>query len=249
MQVALFITCFNDVLFPDVGRAVVRLLERLGHEVVVPDGQTCCGQIHYNTGYRDACVPLVRRFTEVFDGADVIVTPSASCALMVRAHHATVAADPAARSDAGLRAAVGRVAPRVQELTSFLTDTLGVEDVGARFPHRVAYHPTCHSLRGLELGDRASRLLQAVDGLTLVDLERADECCGFGGTFAAKNPDTSVAMGRDKLAAVEASGAEVLTAADTSCLMHLGGLASRTRSPVRVLHLAEILATTTGGPA
>jgi L-lactate dehydrogenase complex protein LldE len=243
MRVALFITCFNDLLFPGVGRAVVGLLERLGHEVEFPEAQTCCGQIHFNTGYRDECVPLVRRFADAFAGYEVIVTPSASCAGMVRHSHATVAEHA---GDAGLAAAVAEVAPRVRELTEFLVDDLGLTDVGAAFPHSVALHPTCHSLRLLRVGDRPRRLLTAVDGLTLVDLPGADECCGFGGTFAVKNADTSVAMGMDKIAAIESTGAEVLTSADTSCLMHLGGLLSRRRSPVRVVHLAEILAGSTG---
>lgn len=241
MRVALFITCFNDLLFPDVGRAVVSLLTRLGQEVEFPEGQTCCGQIHFNSGYRDDCVPLVRRFATEFAGYDVIVTPSASCAAMVRHHHVTVA-DGA--GDARLSTAVGDVAPRVRELSEFLVDDLGVTDVGAVFPGTVAFHPTCHSLRLLHIGDRPRRLLEAVEGLRLVDLPGALECCGFGGTFAVKNADTSVAMGQDKIDAVLASGAEVLTSADTSCLMHLGGLLSRRRSPVRVMHVAEILATT-----
>ena len=240
MRVGLFITCFNDLLFPDVGRATVRLLRRLGHDVEFPDGQTCCGQMHFNTGYREACVPLVRRFSEVFAGFDAVVTPSASCAAMVRHHHATVASDAA---DDTLSEAVAGVAPRVRELSEFLVDDLGLTDVGARFEHSVAFHPTCHSLRLLRVGDRPQRLLGGVDGLTLVDLPGADQCCGFGGTFAVKNAETSIAMGSDKVDAIVASGAEVLASADTSCLMHLGGLLSRRGSQVRVMHLAEILAT------
>jgi L-lactate dehydrogenase complex protein LldE len=241
MRVALFITCFNDLLFPEVGRAVVELLGRLGHAVDFPSGQTCCGQMHFNSGYRAECIPMVRRFADVFASYDAVVTPSASCAAMVRHHHATVADEV---SEPALVDAVGEVAPRVHELTEFLVDVLGVTDVGAHFPHTVALHPTCHSLRLLRLGDRPSRLLRAVDGLTLVDLPNADECCGFGGTFAVKNAGTSVAMGIDKIAQVRGSGAEVLTAADTSCLMHIGGLLSRRGSPVRVMHLAQILART-----
>ena len=241
MKVALFITCFNDLLFPDVGKAVVDVLERLGHEVVFPEGQTCCGQIHYNTGYRDECVPLVRRFDRVFAGFDAIVTPSASCATMVRQHHATVATHS---GDSSLEASVADVSPRVYELSEFLVDVLGVTNVGAAFPHSVAFHPTCHSLRLLQIGDRPRRLLDAVAGIQLVDLPGATECCGFGGTFAVKNADTSVAMGEDKIRAVEGTGAEVLASADTSCLMHLGGLLSRQKSTIRVMHLAEILAST-----
>ena len=239
MRVALFVTCFNDLLFPEVGRAVVTLLRRLGHEVDFPAGQTCCGQLHFNAGYRDQALSLVRRFTRVFAGFDAVVTPSASCAAMVRTHQALLAREA---GDGALEAAVGEVAPRVRELSELLVDDLGLTDVGARFPHPVAFHPTCHSVRLLGIGDRPRRLLEAVDGLTLVDLPGADECCGFGGTFAVKNAGTSVAMGTDKVAAVRASGAAVLTSADTSCLMHLGGLLSRAHAPVRVMHLAEILA-------
>src|SRR6478736_1735520 len=241
MRVALFITCYNDLLFPEVGQAMVRLLRRLGHEVEFPAEQTCCGQMHFNSGYQDACIPLVERFVDAFDGYDVVVTPSGSCAAMVRHHHGVVA-DLA--PDSGLPARVSTVAPRVLELSEFLVDVLGVTDVGARFPHTVAFHPTCHSTRLLGVGDRPTRLLAAVDGLTLVDLPRSDACCGFGGTFAVKNADTSVAMGNDKVDDVLATGAEVLTAGDTSCLMHIGGLLSRRRSRVRVMHLAEILAST-----
>jgi L-lactate dehydrogenase complex protein LldE len=240
MRVALFITCFNDLLFPDVGRATVRLLRHLGHDVEFPEAQTCCGQMHFNTGYRGACVPLVRGFAAAFDGFDAVVTPSASCASMVRHNHATVAAES---GDPALASAVAAVTPRVRELSEFLVDDLGLTDVGARFPHAVAFHPTCHSLRLLRIGDRPQRLLGSVEGLRLVDLPGADQCCGFGGTFAVKNADTSVAMGTDKVDAILGTGAEVLASADTSCLMHLGGLLSRRGSPTRVMHLAEILAT------
>lgn len=245
MRIALFITCYNDMLFPEVGRATVRLLRRLGHDVEFPAEQTCCGQMHFNTGYQDACIPLVERFVEAFAGYDVVVTPSGSCAAMVRHHHPLVAELATEHGrDTGLSERVATVAPRVLELSEFLVDVLGVTDVGARFPHTVAFHPTCHSTRLLGVGDRPTRLLAAVEGLTLVDLPRSEACCGFGGTFAVKNADTSVAMGLDKVDDVLGSGAEVLTAGDTSCLMHVGGLLSRRRSPVRVMHLAEILAAT-----
>ncbi len=245
MRIALFIACYNDALFPEVGKATVALLRRLGHEVEFPTEQTCCGQMHFNSGYQDACIPLVQRFVDAFAGYDVVVTPSGSCASMVRRYHPLVA-ELAAESglDAGLAERVAAVSPRVLELTEFLVDELGVTDVGARFPHTVAFHPTCHSTRLLGVGDRPTRLLAAVDGLILVDMPRSDACCGFGGTFAFKNADTSVAMGLDKVDDVLGSGAEVVTASDTSCLMHIGGLLSRRGSPVRVMHLAEILATT-----
>jgi L-lactate dehydrogenase complex protein LldE len=230
MRVALFITCFNDTLFPEVGEATVAVLERLGVEVDFPAGQTCCGQMHFNSGYRAACVPLVRRFAGVFGGYEAVVTPSASCASMVRQYHRTV--DPDIE------------VPRVYELSEFLTDVLGVTGVGAYFPHTVALHRTCHSLRLLRVGDRPSRLLAAVDGLELVELSQPAECCGFGGTFSVKNPDTSVAMGNDKVLDVLGTGAQYLVSADTSCLMHIGGLLSRRGAPVRTVHLAQILAAT-----
>jgi L-lactate dehydrogenase complex protein LldE len=245
LRIALFITCYNDMLYPEVGQAIVRLLRRLGHEVEFPAEQTCCGQMHFNSGYQDACIPLVQRFVGAFAGYDAVVTPSGSCASMVRRYHPLVA-DLAADGgvDADLPEHVASVSPRVFELSEFLVDVLGVTDVGARFPYTVAFHPTCHSTRLLGVGDRPTRLLAAVDGLTLVDLPRSEACCGFGGTFAVKNADTSVAMGLDKVDDVLGSGAEVLTAGDTSCLMHIGGLLSRRGSPVRVMHLAEILAST-----
>jgi L-lactate dehydrogenase complex protein LldE len=245
MRVALFITCYNDLLYPEVGRAIVRLLRRLGHEVDFPAEQTCCGQMHWNSGFQDACIPLVERFVGAFAGYDVVVTPSGSCASMVRRYHPLVAELAAEQgTGAGLSEKVAAVSPKVYELSEFLVDVLGVTDVGARFPHTVAFHPTCHSTRLLGVGDRPTRLLAAVDGMNLVDLPRSEACCGFGGTFAVKNADTSVAMGLDKVDDVLGSGAEVLTAGDTSCLMHIGGLLSRQKSSVRVMHIAEILAET-----
>ncbi|MBM7772331.1 L-lactate dehydrogenase complex protein LldE [Actinokineospora baliensis] len=226
MRVGLFLTCLNDALFPAAGKAVVRVLERLGHEVVFPAGQTCCGQAHFNTGYRRECVPLARKFLGDFAGLDHVVSPSASCVAMVRENYPEL---------------VGQ-SPPVFELTEFLVDVLGVTDVGAAFPHRVTYHPTCHGLRLLDLGDRPTALLRAVRGLRLIDLPDATHCCGFGGTFAVKNADTSVAMGTDKARNVLATGAEVVAAVDNSCLMHVGGLLSRWRSGTRVMHVAEILA-------
>lgn len=245
VRVALFITCYNDLLFPEVGRAMVTLIRRLGHEVDFPAAQTCCGQMHFNAGYQHACIALVDRFTRTFQSYDVVVTPSGSCAAMVRQHHSQVARLASNdRIDAGLAERVARVAPRVFELSEFLVDVLGVTDVGASFQHTVAFHPTCHSARMLRVGDRPTRLLADVEGLTLVDLPRSEACCGFGGMFAIKNAETSVAMGLDKVDDVLETGVEVLTAGDTSCLMHIGGLLSRRGSPVRVMHLAEILALT-----
>lgn len=239
MRVALFVTCVNDLMFPATGRAVVRVLERLGHTVEFPAAQGCCGQMHANSGYRAEALPLVRNFVETFAGYEAVVAPSGSCVAMVREAYPRLAA-----GDPDLAAAVNEVVPRVHELSELLVDVLGVTDVGASFPHRVTYHPTCHGLRTLRLGDRPLRLLRAVRGLDLVDLPGAEECCGFGGTFAMKNPDVSVAMVADKVRHIRHSAAEVVCAVDNSCLTHIGGALSRLRSGVRTMHLAEILAAT-----
>ena len=225
MRLGLFVTCLGDTLFPAVGQAVVRLLERLGHQVEFPEEQTCCGQMHLNSGYRDEGVRLAERLGTVFSGHEAIVSPSASCAGM-------------------LREQLGNGAPPVYELSELLVDVLGVEDVGAYYPHRVTYHPTCHSLRELRLGERPLRLLRAVRGLDLIELPDASECCGFGGTFAVKNADVSTAMLSDKLRSVLDTGAEAVCAVDSSCLMHIGGGLSRGRTGVRTVHLAEILSST-----
>jgi L-lactate dehydrogenase complex protein LldE len=241
MKVALFVTCLNDTMFPGTGKAAVKLLRRLGVDVEFPSAQTCCGQMHVNSGYVPEAIPIVRTFVEAFAGYDAVVTPSASCAASVREQHEIVARRS---GDPALMSGVEAIAPKVYELSEFLIDVLGVVDVGAYFPHKVTMHPTCHSTRLLGVGDRPERLLRAVRGITLIDLPAAQECCGFGGTFALKNPDMSVAMGSDKARHVRESGAEVLVAGDNSCLMHIGGLLSRERSGIRVMHLAEILALT-----
>jgi L-lactate dehydrogenase complex protein LldE len=241
VRIALFVTCFNDTLFPATGRAVVALLERLGHTVEFPEDQTCCGQMHANTGYQQEAIPLVRRFARVFGGAEIVVSPSASCVGMVRDQYPRLAE---LAGDAALAADVRALAPRVLELSELLIDRLGVEDVGASFAHRVTYHPTCHSLRLLHVGDRPLRLLRAVRDIDLVDLPDAEECCGFGGTFAVKNADTSSAILDDKLRCVTGTHAEVCVAADNSCLMHIGGALARRRAGVRTMHLAEVLAST-----
>lgn len=241
MRVAVMITCINDTMFPETGKAVVSLLRRLGVDVEFPVAQTCCAQPMVNTGYLDEAVPVVRTFVDAFDSYDAIVTPSGSCAGSVRHQHAMVARRS---GDAALVSAVASTSPRTYELSEFLVDVLGVEDVGAYFPHTVTYHPTCHSLRLLGVGDKPRRLLSAVRGIRLVDLPSAQECCGFGGTFAVKNVETSVAMGSDKATHVRNTGAEVLVAGDNSCLLHIGGVLSRQRARVRVMHLAEVLAST-----
>ncbi|MGN9810425.1 (Fe-S)-binding protein [Micromonospora sp. BQ11] len=241
MRIALFVTCLADTLFPQVGRATVTLLERLGHQVTFPTAQTCCGQMHVNTGYQRQAVPLVEHFSTVFADFDAVVAPSGSCVGSVRHQHAALATRYG-RPDLTQRAE--DVAGRTYELSEFLIDVLGVTDVGAYFPHRVTYHPTCHSLRMLRVGDKPLRLLRQVRGIDLIELPDADQCCGFGGTFALKNADTSTAMLADKMRHVTGTRAEIVTAGDSSCLMHIGGGLSRLRTGVRTLHLAEILAGT-----
>jgi len=241
MRIGLFVTCLTDTLFPGTGQAVVTVLERLGHQVGFPAAQACCGQMHFNTGYRREAVPMVRAMVAAFAGYDAVVSPSASCTSMVREYYPALAAEA---GDAALARAVAEVAPRTWELSEYLTGVLGVTDVGAYFPHRVTYHPSCHSLRMLAVGDAPVRLLRAVRGLDLADLPDAESCCGFGGTFAVKNADVSAAICADKVAAIRQTGAEVVCAADNSCLMHIGGALTRQRSGVAAMHLAEILART-----
>lgn len=241
MNISLFIACFNDTLFPETGKATVRLLERLGHRVDFPMEQTCCGQIHNNTGYQEEIIPLVKRFVDIFSGSEAVVAPSASCVAMIRDYYPKLAIQS---GDTDLMDRVDRLLPRVYELSQFLVSKLGVEDVGAYYPHRVTYHPTCHGMRMLHIGDGPLRLLKNVRGIDLVALPGADECCGFGGTFALKNADTSMAMLSDKISAIKTTGAEVCTAADNSCLMHIGGALNRQRAGVKVVHFAEILACT-----
>jgi len=241
MQVALFATCLVDAFFPRAGQATVALLERLGHEVILPPGQTCCGQMHVNSGYPDQALELIRRHVTTFEPYEVVVAPSASCVGCARHQHATVArrlGDPALADRAQALAA------RTYDLSEFLVDVLGVTDVGASYPHRVTLHPTCHSLRMVRVGDRPLRLLRAVRGIDLVELPNAEACCGFGGTFALKNSDVSTAMLADKLRDVLTVRAEVVTAGDVSCLMHIDGGLTRLRTGTRAVHLAEILAST-----
>ena len=221
MRIALFVTCIADTVYPEAARATVEILERLGHEIVFPREQTCCGQMHLNSGHVDEADRLARRFAAIFGDYDVVVSPSSSCVGTVREHYGMT---------------------NVFELSELLVQHLGVDDVGASFPHRVTYHSTCHSLRVTRVGDSPLRLLRNVRGLDLVELPRAAECCGFGGTFSIKNADTSSAMLDDKIDSIETTGAEFCTALDASCLLQIGGGLSRRRSPVRPLHLAEILA-------
>jgi L-lactate dehydrogenase complex protein LldE len=223
VRIALFATCLGDVVSPEIPQATVRVLERLGHEVVFPPEQTCCGQLHLNSGHRREGLALAKRFAAIFAPFDVIVSPSSSCVGTMREVHP------------GLEG-------RLYELSELLVERLGVTDVGAALERRVAYHPTCHSLRVTRVGNAPVELLGAVRGLELVELARADECCGFGGTFAVKNADVSSAMLADKCEAIESSGAEVCAAVDGSCLLHIAGGLSRRGGRATTAHLAEILA-------
>jgi L-lactate dehydrogenase complex protein LldE len=250
LRIAVFATCLVETVVPRAAEATVRLLERLGHEVDVPARQACCGQMHVNTGYPRGAARVVRNhvraFAPVLDGEwDAIVAPSGSCVGSARHQQAGVAR---AAGDERLARRAEQVAARTYELSELLVDVLGVTDVGAWFPHAVTYHPTCHSLRMLRVGDRPERLLRAVAGLELRELDEAEQCCGFGGTFALKNAETSAAMVAEKAAHIEATGAEVVTAGDWSCLLNISGALSRRGTGVHAAHLAEILASTRERP-
>ena len=243
MVVSLFITCYNDTLFPETGKALVRVLERLGHRVEFPAGQTCCGQMHVNTGYQRDALPLVSRFVEQFEHTEVVIIPSSSCVTMIRENYPRMVRQIVDEGgDRTLSQRLEGLLPKIWEFTEFLTKKLGVDDVGAYFPHRVTYHASCHGLRSLGLGEGPLRLLRGVRGIDLVEIEHPERCCGFGGTFAVKNADTSSAMLAEKTMAVLQTRAEVCTACDNSCLMHLEGAFHRQRTGVHTLHIAEILA-------
>lgn len=246
MLISLFIGCYNDTLFPETGKAVVAVLERLGHRVEFRHAQTCCGQMHYNTGYQREALPMMRRFIEVFRTAETICIPSSSCMAMIRDHYPKMAA---ATGEPSLMRDVHEILPRIFEFSELLVDKLGVIDVRASFPHSVVLHPSCHSLRSLHVGEKPTQLLKQVRGLKLMQLPAADQCCGFGGTFAIKNAEVSAAMLSEKVQCVLDSGAEICTSLDNSCLMHIGGALSRQRTGVRCLHLAEILASAEADPS
>lgn len=242
MRISLFITCYNDTLFPATGKAVVQVLERLGHQIDFRPEQTCCGQMHWNTGYLREAVPIIRHFVDVYRDAEVICIPSSSCVAMIRDHYPKAARES---GDAQFIAEVDELLPRIYEFSELLVKKLGVEDVGATYPHRVTYHASCHSLRSLQLGDIPYRLLRKVRGLQLMDLQGVEQCCGFGGTFAIKNADVSSAMLSDKVRSILNTEAEICTAVDNSCLMHIFGSLHRQRTLVHAVHLAEILASET----
>lgn len=246
MRASLFITCYNDTLFPETGRAVVRLLERLGVNLEFHPKQTCCGQMHANTGFRSEAYAQANRFVRMYQDSEAVVIPSSSCVAMIRDQY------PGLMQELGtpkLQEQLQSLLPRVYELSEFITDKLGIEDVGAYFPHRVTYHASCHGLRGLHVGDRPMRLLNKVRGLDLVPLENIDRCCGFGGTFSIKNAEVSSAMLSSKLRDVLTTQAEYCTALDNSCLMHIGGALHREFAATRTVHLAQILASTETSPA
>ena len=245
MRASLFITCYNDTLYPETGRAVVRLLERLGVEVEFRAAQTCCGQMHANTGFRTEAYSQAKRLVRLYQDAETVVIPSSSCVAMIRDQYSGLIEE---LGNQELREQFAALLPRVYELSEFLIDRLGVDDVGAYFPHRVTYHASCHGLRALGLGDRPFRLLAKVRGLELVALENLDRCCGFGGTFSIKNAEVSSAMLSTKLLDVQKTGAEYCTALDNSCLMHLGGALHRQFAAMKTVHLAEILASTEANP-
>ncbi len=246
MRISLFITCLNDTLYPQTGIATVQLLERLGCEISFPLEQTCCGQMHLNSGYQAETIELVRRFIDVFEKEDTeyIVSPSGSCVAMIREYFPKVC-DWA--HDSALESRAKKLAERTLELSEFIVNILKLEDVGAYYPHRVTYHSSCHGLRTLALGDAPYRLLKNVRGLELMPLENSDSCCGFGGTFAIKNAETSTAMLSDKMRCILNTKANTCTGGDNSCLMQIGGGLSKMNTGVRTVHLAEILAQTEGG--
>lgn len=237
-KVSLFIPCFVDQLTPEIGVDVARVLRRIGCELDFPEEQTCCGQPAFNTGYWGDARPVAERFLRVFRSAEAIVCPSGSCTTMVRNFYPELLAGTAVADEAK------SIGGRVFEFSEFLVRVAGVSDLGAHFPHRVAFHDACHGLRELRVKQEPRELLRRVRGLELVEMPRSEECCGFGGTFATKFGMISAAMGDTKAANAEASGAEYLASTDPSCLLHIDGILRRRNSPVRTIHLASILART-----
>lgn len=229
MRVSLFITCLSDLFFPETGEAIVRLLKRQGVQVAFPADQTCCGQPAFNSGFRDEARRMARQWLKAFRGAEYIITPSGSCAAMVRTYYPGLLPDSA------------ELASRTYEFSQFLVDVLKVEDLGAEFKARAAYHHSCHMSRELGIFHQPLTLLRHVKGLELVEVPRQDLCCGFGGAFAVKMPEISEAMVSDKVAAVASTKAEILVGSDSSCIMNIAGRITREGRPIRVMHLAELL--------
>jgi L-lactate dehydrogenase complex protein LldE len=239
-RVSLFVTCLVDQFFPQVGESVVRILRRLGADVTFNPAQTCCGQPAFNTGFRDEARDVAARVLDLFDDADYVVAPSGSCTSMMRVFYPELFAG----NEAAL-ARVKRLQTKLFEFSEFVVKVMKADDVGATFPHRVAYHDSCHLLRELGVEAEPRTLLGKVQGIELVELKDYQVCCGFGGTFSVKFPEVSAAMGNDKLKAALAARAEYLVANDSGCLMHLAGLIHRQGLPLRTLHLAEVLASGT----
>lgn len=233
----MFVTCIVDQLFPDVGMAMATVLERAGCRLTFPADQTCCGQPAFNSGYREEARQVARHFLKVFHDAEYIVVPSGSCTSMVSHHYAELFA-----GDAGYLAEAKRLESRVWEFSQFLTEVLKVEDVGARLDAVATYHDSCHALRELKVKDGPRRLLSQVKGLELREMDAAEECCGFGGTFSVKFPEVSGGMARTKIDSIMRTGAELVVSIDSSCLMQLEGTIRRVGVPIRTMHLAEVLA-------
>lgn len=243
MHVGLFVPCYIDQFYPDVAIATLELLERLGVNVDYPDGQTCCGQPMANTGCNDDTAPVARRFVELFAGYDAVVCPSGSCTAMVRHHYAHYF-ESSNRQFAHIR-------DNTFELCEFLHDVLQIKSLDVRFPHRASVHQSCHGLRELRLGassesmqprvDKVRSILNMVGGLELMPIERVDECCGFGGTFAVNEADVSASMGKDRVGDHVRSTSEVIVSADMSCLMHMQGLIRREKNPIEIMHVAQVL--------
>ena len=237
MKASIMITCLGDMLFPEVGVAMVTLLRRLGVEVDFPEGQTCCGMPLFNSGYHAGAAEVAARTVRLFEASEHVVVPSGSCAWMVKTEFPGLL-----KHDPALRAAAERLAAKTRELSQFLVEVLRVDRIESSFKGTVTYHDSCHLLRGLGESAAARKLLKSLRGVELVELPEADQCCGFGGSFSVRLPDVSTAILDKKLANVERTGADCLVACDAGCLMQMGGGLSRRGSRVRALHLAQILA-------
>jgi L-lactate dehydrogenase complex protein LldE len=236
-RVSLFVTCIVDQVFPQVGIAITKVLERLGYQLDFPEAQTCCGQPAFNSGYPDEARIIARHFLDVFRDSEYVIVPSGSCASMIAHHFADIF-----EHDPKLLAEVHGLEPRVWEFSRFLLEVAGVEDVGARFDGVVTYHDSCHALREFHIKAGPRKLLSKVQGLTLAEMDIAEECCGFGGTFSVKFPEVSGAMARTKIDSIQKTGASTVVSIDSSCLMQLQGVIDRAGLPIRTLHLAEVLA-------
>ncbi len=235
--VHLFIPCFVDQMFPQTGMATVKLLEEAGCEVIYNRNQTCCGQPAFNSGFHGDTAELAKKFIKLFSKAEVIIAPSASCIAMVRKHYQDL--------DLGgkkITAEYENMRENIFELSEFLVDVLKIDSVKASFPHKVAYHASCHGYRELGIHQQPLTLLKSVEGIELVELDDRKQCCGFGGTFASKFTDLSAAIGEDKIEAIKASGAKYVTATDDSCMMHISGMLKKRNLPIKTIHYSQILA-------